>query len=30
MYTDNAKMLYENGITICPVADWNEYELTGE
>ena len=28
MYTDNAKRLYENGITICPVAGWNEYELT--
>ena len=28
MYTDNAKKLYENGIAICPVAGWNEYELT--
>ena len=28
MYTDNAKQLYENGITICPIAGWNEYELT--
>ena len=30
MYTDNAKKLYENGIAICPIADWNEYELTNE
>ena len=30
MYTDNAKLLYKNGITICPIAGWNEYGLTNE
>lgn len=29
-YTVNAKLAYEKGIKICPVAGWNIYELTNE
>ena len=29
-YSCNAKLLYKNGITICPIAGWNEYELSNE
>lgn len=28
LYTENAKKAFENGITICPIAGWNTYELT--
>lgn len=28
MYTTNAKIAFENGIIICPIAGWNTYELT--
>ena len=30
MYTDDAKMAYEKGVKICPIAGWNIYELTNE
>ena len=30
LYTCNAKKAYEKGVKICPVAGWNEYELTNE
>lgn len=30
LYTNNAKLAYENGVTICPLAGWNTYELTNE
>ena len=30
LYTLNAKLAYENGVTICPIAGWNVYELKNE
>lgn len=30
MYTVNAKLAYEKGIKMCPVAGWNIYELTND
>ncbi len=27
LYTLNAKLAYENGVTICPIAGWNVYVL---
>lgn len=29
-YTVNAKLAYEEGIKICPIAGWNIYELSNE
>ena len=29
-YTVNAKIAYENGTQICPIAGWNFYELTND
>ncbi len=29
-YTVNAKLAYENGMKICPIAGWSMYELTNE
>ena len=28
LYSDNAKRAFESGVTICPIAGWNTYELT--
>ena len=30
MYTNNARLAYEKGVEICPIAGWNLYELTNE
>lgn len=30
LYTDRAKLAYEKGIKICPVAGWNIYELLND
>ena len=30
MYTNNARLAYEKGIKILPVAGWNLYELKNE
>jgi len=30
MHLGNAKLAYENGVAICPIAGWNVYELKNE
>lgn len=30
LYTDRARQAYEKGVTICPIAGWNLFELTND